>query len=469
MTFRLPLLCLPFALCVLPPAAQAGDLLRFFEMAQRNDAQYNASLHARDVALEAEPSARALLLPQVQATYSQTFNDSDTTVRFEDPTTGIPVELARHNGGTDKNLGVSLTQPLFDLESWRRLQQAGEQTALAELNFRASRQALLLRTADVYFQLLSANDALALASAEKDALASQLELAQQNLELGQSSIIDVQDVQARYDLSLASELEAEQQVTAATAGLDAITREPLRKPIEPGVQVVSLEDTPAPAPRRLARLPDGTALPKAAPAVLQAWIDLVPSSLDVTAALLNYNIASRGVDVAQARYFPRLDATLSYQDFKTKSGSFPTDADGTAIRVGVTVPLFAGGATRSGVRSAVALRDERMAEYDAALREAERATRVAYQAVLSGTARSLAFQRAVTSSLSALDASQTGLEIGTRSAIDVLNAQQQRYQAQRNFTRSRYDYLVALLRLKASVGQLDPEDLAEVDALLTTR
>ncbi|MDB5968856.1 MAG: hypothetical protein JWQ90_1306 [Hydrocarboniphaga sp.] len=454
---------------LLPVAAQAGDLLRLYDMAQRNDAAFNTAQHVRDVALESEPAARALLLPQLGASYDMTFNDSDTTVSYTDPTLNIPVTLNRSNHGTDRSLSVSLSQPLFNLEAWRRLQQAGEQTALAQLSYRASEQALLLRVAKAYFALLSANDGLRSATAEKDALRRQLDLAQQNLEIGSSSFTDVQDVQVRYDLSLASELDADQALTEASAALEEITKEPLSHIDEERVRVVPLAGTEPPAPR-LAALREDFPLPAPQPADVEQWVaNATIGNLDVTSALLNFNVAARGIDVAKARYLPTLGAKLAYSDFKTASGSFPTESNGAAVTVGLSVPLYSGGSVRSAVRAAEALRDQRLSEYDGAQRLVERNTRSAFKGVLTGAARTRAYQRAVASSRSALEASQTGLEIGTRSAIDVLDAQQQRYRAERDYERSRYDYLLSILKLKAAAGSLSQHDLAEVDALLVSR
>jgi outer membrane protein len=454
---------------LLPASVQAGDLLRLYDMAQRNDATFNAAQHARDVALESEPAARALLLPQLSAGYELTFNDSDTTVSYTDPTLNIPVTLSRSNKGTDRSLNVSLSQPLFNLESWQRLQQAGEQTALAQLSYRASEQALLMRVAQTYFGVLAANDSLRSATAEKEALRRQLDLAQQNLEIGLSSVTDVQDVQVRYDLSLASELDADQILAEAVAALEEITKEPLSRIDEQRVRVVPLEGVQPPPPQ-LSALRDEFPLPAPQPANVEQWVaNATIGNLDVSSALLKFNIAARGVEVAAARYLPTVGAKLAYADFKTASGSFPTESNGAAVTIGLSVPLYSGGAVRSAVRSAKALRDERLSEYDGAQRLVERNTRSAFKGVLTGAARTRAYQRAVASSRSALEASQTGLEIGTRSAIDVLDAQQQRYRAERDYQRSRYDYLMAILRLKAAAGSLNERDLADVDALLVSR
>ena len=132
----------------------------------------------------------------------------------------------------------------------------------------------------------------------------------------------------------------------------------------------------------------------------------------------------------------------------------------------LNVPIFSGFATQSGVRAAKATHDQREAEYKAKQRGIDKQTRDAYQGVLAGAAQVKALKQAVLSSTTALEASETGLTVGARTAVDVLNAQQQLYSAQRNYSKARYDYLLSVLRLKASAGRLGANDLAEVDRLL---
>ena len=455
-------------LLVFPTVAQAGDLLRIYEMAQRNDATFNTAQHARDAALESEPAARALLLPQLSGSYKETFDHANTSIGYTDPTTGTPVTLSQTNGGTDKNLSVILSQPLFNLESWYRLQQAGQQTALAQLNYRAAEQSLLLRVSEDYFGLLAAYDGVRSMTAEKEAFAHQLELAKQNLNVGLSSVTDVQDVQARYDLSVANELDAEQTLAAAREALEEITKEPMRSVEDDRVRVVPLDPVGAVTPTRLAGLREDATLPVLQNSTASGWVTQADlGNFDVLATLLNVRVAERAVDVAQSRYLPTVSGTVSYTDLNTKAGGFPTQSNGMAFGIGITVPLYSGGATRSAVREAVAVRDQRLSEYDGAQRLAERNASTAYQSVMIGAARIRAYKQAVVSSRSALEASQTGLEIGTRSAIDVLNAQQQRFRAERDYDRSRYDYLLAILRLKVTGGRLMQRDLEEIDGLLT--
>ncbi|SEQ05764.1 outer membrane protein [Solimonas aquatica] len=447
-------------------AAAANDLLRTYDAALRNDTTLRAAHEAREAALQNEPKARAQLLPQAAASYSYTRNKADATVVVD--TAGTATPIGRKIDGTDKLLAVTLTQPVFDLEAWYRLKQADEQTVLADLNYRSAEQNLLLRVAEAYFGMLRAEDLLRSAQAEKTALAKQLDLANQHLQVGISSLIDVQEVQARYDLSVVSELEAQQSRSDAQANLDKLTRDTPAAKQEARVRVVPLNEPPAPpAASTLAPLRDEIMLPSPAVGEVAQWIGHARlENPDVVAALLNYRIAARGLDAAQAHRLPTVQAQVQYNDSNTESGSFPYQLRGTSYGLNFKLPLLAGGGINAEVRQNRALRDQRQAEYEGALREAESSIRKAYSALAIGASRMRAYKQALASSSSALDAADTGLSIGTRSALDVLNARQQRYEAERKYEQSRYDYLLAALRLKSAAGALRVDDLARIDGLL---
>lgn len=455
------LICL---VLLVPGLAQANDLLRVYELAVLNDSAFRAASYARDAALQLQPRARSLLLPQISTSYDFVINDADSVARYPDPVTGATVPLARKIDGNDRNLSVTLTQPLFSLEAWYKLKQSDEQVALAELNYRTNGQNLVLRVAEAYFGVLAASDSYRTARAEMDALSQELERVQQQLGVGLASVTDTQEVQARYDLSVAAELAAKQSLIDARERLEEITREPL--PADAG----DAAGDEARTSFGLARLRGDIPLPAPQPADVQQWArQAKQQSPEVAAALLNVRIAERGVEAAYAKRLPTLSARVSYTDSNMQSGSFPYQVDGTSIGLGVRMPLFAGGGLRAESREAVATREQRKVEHEGAQRQAEREIRTAYQGVVIGAARVRAYMQAMASSRNAYDASRTGLEIGTRSAIDVLNAQQQRFAAERNYAQSRYDYLLSILQLKFSAGTLVPRDLLEVDALLQAR
>lgn len=424
----------------LPGIAQANDLLHVYDLAAQNDAAIQGAHYARDAAVEAKPQARAALLPQLTGAYSYGYATTDGT--FTQNGVKIPID----NYGTDDSLTVTLNQSVFSLEHWRRLQQAGSQVALAQATYRSAEQSLALRVAEAYFGVLGAHDNVRSSQAEKTAVERQLEQARKRFEVGLSAITDVQEAQARYDLTVATELQTQQTLAAAREALTEITK------VKPG-EVASLqEDIPLPAPD-----PDNA----------DRWVEYaLDGNLDLLAARLNYDIAARGVQVARAGHLPTVGIQGQYRDYTSESGSFPQDAEGTSITLGVTVPIFSGGATQSGVRQALATREQRRAQQEGSARLVERNIRDAYQGVVTGASKVKAYKQAVVSSSTALEASEIGLEVGARTAVDVLNAQQQLYAAQRTYLQSRYDYLLSVLRLKAAAGRLAVADLAEIDRLL---
>lgn len=443
-------LCLLAAALAAPGVVHANDLMRVFDLAAQNDAAIRAAAYARDASLEARPQARAALLPQLTGSYDYGYADTEARYSGEghvlDPETGQLVEATNRNYGTEETLSVTLSQSVFSLENWRRLQQADSQVALAQTTFRAAEQDLVLRVAEAYFGVLDARDALRSAQAEKAAVERQLEQARKRFEVGLSAITDVQEAQARYDLTVASELQGQQALAAAREALAEITT------VQPGELASLQEDIPLPAPN-----PDSVA----------SWVEYaLEGNLDLLAARLNYDIAARGVQVARSGHLPTVGLQGQYRDFTLESGSFPQEGDSSSVTLGVTLPIYSGGAVRSSVREAIATREQRRAEQDGSARLVERNTRDAYQGVITGAAQVKAFKQAVVSSATALEASETGLEVGTRTAVDVLNAQQQLYAAQRNYFQSRYNYLLSVLRLKAAAGRLGTADLAEIDRLL---
>ncbi|MGQ0619236.1 MAG: TolC family outer membrane protein [Panacagrimonas sp.] len=442
--------------CFLAPAAiPAAELLKVYEQALANDTQLQAAQHARDAAVEARPQARAALLPQILGTYARQEGSSDGTstnnfsVPDNNPTTPDPVRrnVTPFDADTeDEALSLSLQQIVFDWSAFTRYGQAGIQVALAEARFRNAGQSLVLRTAQAYFDVLGATDNLGFSKAEKTSLDRQLEQARRRFEVGLSAITDVQEAQARFDLTVAQEIAADQQLASAHQALAEIT---------------GSADT-------LARpLRDEIPLTPPTPAIVETWVSVAKdNNLDLLAARLAADIADKDIDAARAGHLPTVGFQAQYQDVTSDSGDRALDSTGETYGVQVQLPIFSGLAIRSRISQATAIHEQRKAEYVGAARSVERQTRDAYLGVMSGAARVKALKQAVLSSTTALDASETGLEVGTRTAIDVLNAQRDLFSARRDYSRARYDYLLSVLQLKAAAGKLGPDDLAEIDALL---
>jgi len=437
------LLCAALAL---PLQAPAHELLKVYEQSLQNDATWRAAQHARDAAIEARPQARAALLPQLGATAQQSIQETEITVE------GSPSRSTRDEPWS---ASLNLSQSVFDWAAIQQLRQSDDQVALAETSLRAAAQALRLRVAEAYFNVLAASDSLGSSQDENQAFKRQLELAQARFEVGLSAITEVHEAQARYDLTNATLIQSRQALDAARSALTEITG----APYEPQ-----------------ARLQDELPLNPPLPADIEAWVKTAQdSNLDVLSARLGADFARKGIQVARAGHYPTLDLSASKSLSESSSSTIDITGASTAdrrtetdrIALQLNLPLFAGLATQSRVRQALSTREQREAEYDGARRLVERQTRDAYLGVLSGAARVSALRQAVVSATTALEAAQSGLEVGTRTFIDVLNAQQLLSAAQRDWYRSRYDYLLARLRLKQATGSLAEADIEAVDRLLT--
>ncbi|WP_158608462.1 TolC family outer membrane protein [Stagnimonas aquatica] len=431
-------------------AAQANALLDVYQQALANDKTFQAAQFQRDAALQAKPLAMANLLPQIGAQASYTQNNTSGT----DASSSGSGSSSGNNTDVETKTsayGVSLTQSIFDWSAIQKLRQSTDQVALAETGYRASQQDLILRVATAYFNVLAAADTLRFSQAENQAVGRQLEQSKQRFEVGLSAITDVQEAQARYDLTVASLINAETALSSARR---------------------VLAETTGGTDNASGAVPEDMPLAGPDPQTPATWIEAArKDNLSVLAARLQAEIAKKDIQIAQAGHLPTLSLQGSYSNSDSDVdysgvGTFPRDSEGTSIGVVAKLPLFAGGAVRAGVKAASSTSSQRQAQLESATRTAERQTGDAYQGVLSGIARVKAYKQAVISSKTALEASEVGLQVGARTSIDVLNAQQQLYSAERDYARARYDYLLSVLQLKAYAGRLVEADLAEIDRLL---
>lgn len=422
-----------------PTLASANELDRLYGLALENDAVLRAAAAQRDAALEAKPQARGALLPQISANGSYTKQDVTVQNRINGVLTPPNKIVAAAHG-----YGATLSQTLFSGAQWYALEQADGQVALAHANYRTAEQSLVLRAAQAYFNLLAADDGVRFADAEKKAVERQLELSKKRFEVGLSAVTDVQETQARYDLVTARMISAEQNLSSAR---------------------IAVGDIAGVADVHIVPLKDEIPLAGPIPANLNDWLKAADDgNPTLKAAEIVAEIAGKGIDIARSGHWPTVSANAGYDN--SISGGFSAKSEGTQYGLRVDIPIFAGGITQSRVRAATATHEQRVAELLGAKRKAESDAQLAYQNVLAGAAIVKAQKQAVLSNTTALEASDVGLEVGSRTTVDVLNAQQQLFAAQRDYSRSRYDYLLAVLQLKATAGQLMQKDLAEIDALL---
>ena len=347
---------------------------------------------------------------------------------------------------------------MFRWDQWVNLKQAEKRVAQAEADYEAAQQDLIIRVATRYFDVLAAEDVLTSIHADRQAIARQLEQARQRFEVGLIAITDVQESQAAYDQAIASEIGAKRSLATARELLREITGEYV------SVLSAPTEDLPLLSPN---------------PSDEQSWIDLaLAQNLALVSSRLDEEIARKEISFRRTGHYPSIDliASTSSQDTDADRNVdngpfFPADSDfdNDSIRLQVTVPLFAGGGTTSRVREAVYLHRASIEQLQRVSRETERATRDAYLGVLAEISRVNALNQAVQSSQTALEATQAGFEVGTRTIVDVLNSQRDLYTAITNYYASRYAYLGNVLLLKQAAGTLRIEDLEEIDRWLEER
>ena len=428
--------------CIATGLAHGADLLGVYRDAVAYDAQFAAARAALAAGQEKLPQGRSGLLPTIGLSANSTWNDIETTRRLNGAAT--TTTQYNSNGWT-----VQLTQPLFRWQNWVGYTQSELAVAQAEAQFVAARQDLIVRVAQAYFDVLLAQDVLATAKAQKVAITEQLESAKRNFEVGTATITDTHEAQARFDLTSAQEIAAENDL--------AVKRQALRS-------VIGKE------PEGLKNLRSGVQLAGPQPADINKWVELAEAgsaSVQIYQALSE--IAQREVEKQRAGHYPTLDLVATHgksgSGFSSTTGS-GTDSKSSTIGVQLSIPLFAGGATVSKDREAVALKEKAAADLDNARRTAALNASQAYLGVSSGLAQVKAYEAAITSSQSAVDSNKLGYEVGVRINIDVLNAQSQLFDTRQKLAKARLDTLGALLKLKAAAGTLGEEDVAAINALL---
>jgi outer membrane protein len=435
-------LLLAFSFLALPAAAQ--DLVQVYRDAKAYDAQYGAARYALQAGLEKLPQGRALLLPSLGFTGNMTSSRTETDPH--NPST-LPTSLrdARSFG-----YSLSFSQPIFRMQNVYQYNQSEFQVKQAEAVFGQAAQDLIVRTAQAYFDVLAAQDTLALVQAQKTAISEQLAQAKRNFEVGTATITDTHEAQARFDLSASQEIAALNDFETKRSALQQITGKayPVLNPIRPQVKL----STPNPAN-------------------MQTWVDLAEKQgyavqIQETAA----EIAGLEAKRASAAHYPTLDVVASYgttsQNASTLS-TIPSNVAAGTFGVQLGLPLYQGGSISSREREAAALYERSKQDLENARRSTALTARQSYLGVTNGIAQIGALEQALVSSQSALDSNKLGYEVGVRINIDVLNAQQQLFSTRRDLAVARYNTITSHLRLKAAAGSLREEDLEEVNRALT--
>jgi outer membrane protein len=417
---------------------QAQSLVDLYKEASAYDAVFQAAKAQYEANLARAEQAKAGLRPT--ANLSANISRSD----FEN-----------NNPKVDRQFGaqgatLSANQPLYRPANKATAAQGELQATQAQSTLLAAEQDLIIRVTQAYFDVLASQDSLAFVKAQKAAVAEQLAAAKRNFEVGTSTITDSREAQARFDLVIAQEIAAENDLRVKRIALD---------------QLVGKTGT---APKSLAA---PVKLPDLQPADVNVWVvqseEQHPS---IKAAAISLDVAKLETEKAQAGHKPTLDATFSYNvnhNNGSSTGIANNRTNNATIGLAFNLPLFAGYATQNRIKETLQLEDKARNDLEAAKRSIAQATRSAYFGVLSGQGQVKALEAAEASSQSALDANKLGYQVGVRINIDVLNSQSQLFQTKRDLAKARYDVLVGGLRLRQANGTLKAEDLAAVNNLLT--
>lgn len=422
------------------PAARGADLLGVYRLAARNDPQLQGAEQARLAVLQSRPESRAGLLPSLG--FNLDVNRSHFDNKLSGGTTpgfGGTVDYA-----TNQSYTLQLSQPLFNWGAWERLSQADSRIAQADAEYAAARQGLMLRVAVRYFGILKARADLEFVRADLKATRRQSEQARKRFRVGLGAITDVREAQARYDAVVARGIAARNALDSAREALEEITATP---------------------PGRLADIGSALALARPVPEVMKRWVDTaLQRNLQVLARTRAVDVARREVGLQRSGHYPTVDlvANTQYLD-ENPFGTFQLRQQQSSIGVQLRLPIFQGGAVTARTRRAVHLYSEAQDKLVQARRRTVRATRDAYRDVLADISRVEALRQAVVSAQTALQATEAGFQVGTRTIVDVLNFQRNLYSAQSDYAAARYDYLVSTLRLKQAAGILSADDLIKIN------
>lgn len=434
-------------------SSHAEDLQDIYQAAVENDPIMRAARAELRAGQENKKIARAALLPQLRFNASISKNDSESETQTDDP---VSSALATSSvDSTSESLGLTLSQQIFNLNSWYSFKSGSLSSRQAELEFINNQQELMRRTASAYFEVLRANNNLASSLAEEKAMKQQLDQMQQRFDVGLVAITDVHEARAAYDLARVNRISQEGNLKIAYEALTVLTGS---------------------SHSQLATLSDNFPISEPEPAGVDEWVNTAQANnVELKSARSSVEIAEYRAKASQANHYPVLALTGNYNESTsdgdrstyTVSGgtidnvtrTFEADADSKSIALTLSVPLYSGGGVGAQRRQAWARYESARENMIGTQRSITQQTRSQYIAVLTQIQKVAAHQQAIVSAQSALDAIQAGYNVGTRNIVDVLNAQRNLFAAQRDYGNSRYDYILTMLDLKYVAGTLTPDDL----------
>ena len=434
--------------------AWAVDLVGVYELALKSDPRLRAAEFRREATGENKAIARANLLPQIGVGGTWSRGDSETD--FPNPFPPPNRRVVESDIDTD-GYGAELRQSLYRQANYEALDVARGQISQAEAVYQIAFQDFLLRVSENYFLVLTLTDGVTFAEAEEKAFKRQYEQAEQRFEVGLTAVTDVHEARASYDNARARAIVARNDLEDAREALRELTAQYFEE-YDALQEVLPLVE------------PD--------PADSEGWVEMAlqtnPAVLSSRAAM---DIAESNMRLARAGHFPTLDLVGSYTKFSNNKYLYTDPVSGLQatgslenedkqLQLQLQIPIYEGGRVNAQTRQARFLLDAAGQDLDDVQRGVVREAENAYRAVLAGIQEVEAFEQASISAESALEATQAGFEVGTRTIVDVLIAEQRKYQAQRDNSVARHAYIIRHLRLKSVAGLLNAEDLRVVNQLL---
>lgn len=420
--------------------AHADDLLSVYQQALLNDPVVLKAQAQFKVVQEDIEQARAVLLPQISASGSYADGEREDYSRLTQEVSTTEF--------TSLGYGAKLNMQLYHHDSWLRLNNAEKAAHQSDLTYQVAKQDLITRVTKAYFDLLSAKDDLVFAKAEKEAIARQLEQTKQRFSVGLTAITDVHEAQAQYDSAVTEEIRAENAIYQAEEELRVITNAYPKN--------VSILNTD--------RFSTNPPVPNSA----NEWqAKAEAKNLDLIAAKVGIDIAQDNIDIARAGHYPTLDFGAEYNNKDTDTNSpLPDgpDLNDYSIGVSLNVPIYSGGAIQSSVRQAQSRFVAASQDLSLTHRSVVRETRNAYNTVIAAISAIKAFEQSVLSAQKALEATEAGFEVGTRTIVDVLDSTRNLYNAKRNLSSTRYGYIQNVLLLKRAAGTITDKDINAINS-----
>ncbi|AZL85777.1 outer membrane channel protein TolC [Aliivibrio salmonicida] len=410
--------------------ATADDLAQIYNQAKENDPQLLRAAATKDAAFEAVNSSQSSLLPQIDLTAGYNILRSDEDRRDNDRLTA----------------GINLSQELYQQSSWVSLDISEKNARQADSAYAAEQQNVILRVAQAYFDVLRANDNLEFVRSEKAAVGRQLEQTKQRFDVGLSAITDVHDAQAEYDSVLANEVLTENQLVNSYEDLRVITGL--------GHTSLSVLDT-----KRFSASPSE----QSSDTLIE---EAQKKNLTLLASRISADIAKDNISLASSGHMPSLtlDASYNYTD-QSNSGLSANDGNYGDINAGINlnIPLYTGGNTSSLTSQAEFQYVAASQDLEATYREVTKDVRAYNNNINASIGALKAYGQTVISANSALEATEAGFDVGTRTIVDVLDSTRRLYDANRNLANARYDYILSVLQLKQAVGTLSEQDIIDIN------